>query len=270
MDGRVLRGDRTRAAVLDRAMAMATEAGLDGLSLGQLAEALGVSKSGLFAHWKSKEDLQLATIDHAREVWAERVIMPALSAPRGVRRLWALHQSRVDYYAANTLPGGCFFANANFEFNARPGAVRDRLAEGFTAWMRMLTRLASEAIAEGEMKDVDPEQLDRAGDPDHLLAVAVHPAVADEPHGLAEQVVQVGVVVVDDAGGEPAAQRDGPRGRARVPLLGESVHCGPQDPVAGLFPPHGQGTRRGRTPARRRTGSSRRASSGSRWLGTCG
>jgi AcrR family transcriptional regulator len=159
MDGRVLRGDRTRAAVLDRAMAMATEAGLDGLSLGQLAEALGVSKSGLFAHWKSKEDLQLATIDHARDVWAERVIMPALSAPRGVRRLWALHQSRVDYYAANTLPGGCFFANANFEFNARPGAVRDRLAEGFTAWMSMLTRLTTEAIAEGELTAIDPEQL---------------------------------------------------------------------------------------------------------------
>src|SRR5215475_8307123 len=159
MDGRVLRGDRTRAAVLDRAMAMATEAGLDGLSLGQLAEALGVSKSGLFAHWRSKEELQLATIEHARQVWAERVIVPALTAPRGLRRLWALHQSRVDYYAANTLPGGCFFANANFEFNARPGAVRDDLSAGFTDWIALLTRLATEAIEAGELAGVEPDQL---------------------------------------------------------------------------------------------------------------
>jgi AcrR family transcriptional regulator len=150
-DGRLLRGDRTRAAVLDRAMAMATEAGLNGLSLGQLAEALGVSKSGLFAHWKSKEELQLATIDHATQVWVERVVVPALSAPRGVRRLWALHQSRMDYYAADLLPGGCFFANTQFEFNARPGAVRDRLAEGFTDWMATLVRLAVEAVECGEL-----------------------------------------------------------------------------------------------------------------------
>jgi AcrR family transcriptional regulator len=160
MDGRLLRGDRTRAAVLDRAMAMATEAGLDGLSLGQLAEALGVSKSGLFAHWKSKEELQLATIEHARQIWVERVIAPALIAPRGVRRLWALHQSRMDYYASNMLPGGCFFANTQFEFNARPGTVRDRLAMGFTDWMGLLSRLTTEAIEAGELSaDVDPDQL---------------------------------------------------------------------------------------------------------------
>src|SRR5262249_56556331 len=84
MDGRVLRGDRTRAAVLDRAMAMATEAGLDGLSLGQLAEALGVSKSGLFAHWRSKEERQLATVEDARHGWGARGSGPPLSAPRGV------------------------------------------------------------------------------------------------------------------------------------------------------------------------------------------
>jgi AcrR family transcriptional regulator len=159
-DGRLARGERTRTAVLDRAVALATEAGLDGLSLGQLAEALGVSKSGLFAHWKSKEDLQLATIDHARQQWVDRVIAPALAAPRGVRRLWTLHQSRVDFYAAGTLPGGCFFANTQFEFNARPGPVRDRLALGFADWMATIERLGTEAVELGELAaGTDPRQL---------------------------------------------------------------------------------------------------------------
>jgi AcrR family transcriptional regulator len=159
-DGRVARGDRTRATVLDGAVALATEEGLDGLSLGQLAVTLGVSKSGLFAHWRSKEDLQLATIERAREQWATHVVAPALRRPRGIRRLWALHESRVNFYAAEVLPGGCFFANAEFEFNARPGPVRDRLVEIFEEWMTLLERLVSEAIAVGELKpDVDPRQL---------------------------------------------------------------------------------------------------------------
>jgi AcrR family transcriptional regulator len=159
-DGRLARGDRTRTAVLDRAMALATEAGLDGLSLAQLAETLGVSKSGLFAHWKSKEELQLATIDHARRQWVDRVISPALAAPRGVRRLWAMHQSRMDFYAAGLLPGGCFFANTQFEFNARPGVVRDQLTEGFTHWMALLEHLGTEAVEAGELRpDTDPAQL---------------------------------------------------------------------------------------------------------------
>lgn len=158
-DGRTARGDRTRTVVLDRAVRLATEAGLDGLSLGQLAEALHVSKSGLFAHWRSKEELQLATIDQARSQWQEHVISPALREPRGIRRLWALHQARLDFYAGGLLPGGCFFANAEFEFNARPGVLRDRLAEEFGHWMGLIERLATEAIENGELVAVDPRQL---------------------------------------------------------------------------------------------------------------
>jgi AcrR family transcriptional regulator len=158
-DGRVARGDRTRAVVLDGAVALATEEGLDGLSLGQLAVTLGVSKSGLFAHWRSKEDLQLATIEWAREQWATHVVAPALKRPRGIRRLWALHESRVTFYAAEVLPGGCFFANAEFEFNARPGTVRDRLAEVFAEWMALIERLAREAVEAGELTAVDTHQL---------------------------------------------------------------------------------------------------------------
>jgi AcrR family transcriptional regulator len=148
VDGRLVRGERTRAAVLDQALRLATVAGLDGLSLSQVADALGVSKSGLFAHWRSKEALQLAVIEHARAQWTDEVIRPALAAPRGVRRLWALHDRRLAFYEAAVLPGRCFFANANFEFNVRPGVIRDRLAVQLADWMAFLTRLAGEAAGE--------------------------------------------------------------------------------------------------------------------------
>jgi AcrR family transcriptional regulator len=159
-DGRLVRGERTRNAVLDTAVVLATEAGLDGLSLGQLAVTMGVSKSGLFAHWRSKEELQLATIEHARNQWAEHVIGPALRQPKGVRRLWALHERRMDFYASSVLPGGCFFGKAEFEYNARPGPLRDRLVTSFDDWMMLIERLVNEAVAVGELADsVPPRQL---------------------------------------------------------------------------------------------------------------
>ncbi|WP_433830755.1 TetR/AcrR family transcriptional regulator [Actinoplanes sp. CA-015351] len=156
-DGRLIRGERTRTAVLDQALLLATVNGLDGLSLSQVADALGVSKSGLFAHWRSKEALQLAVIDHARAQWTALVIGPARSAPAGVRRLWAVHDSRLAFYESRVLPGGCFFANAHFEFNARPGVIRDRLAAELRDWMAFLTRTAADAVTLGEVRaDVDP------------------------------------------------------------------------------------------------------------------
>lgn len=151
-DGRLARGERTRTAVLDRALLLATSDGLDGLSLGQLAETLGISKSGLFAHWRSKEALQLAVIDHARAQWTEEVLRPALTAPRGVRRLWAVHDRRLAFYEASLLPGRCFFANAGFEYNARPGVIRDRLADNLTEWIGFLTGLVSQSIALNELR----------------------------------------------------------------------------------------------------------------------
>ncbi|NES16458.1 MULTISPECIES: TetR/AcrR family transcriptional regulator [Micromonospora] len=159
-DGRVARGDRTRTAALDAAVSLATEVGLDGLSLGQLADRLGVSKSGLFAHWRSKEALQLATVERAVAQWQERIVAPALRAPRGVRRLRALHEARIDFYAARVLPGSCFFANTEFEYNARPGPVRDRLAAAFGSWTALLERLVQEAVDLGELPaDLDVAQL---------------------------------------------------------------------------------------------------------------
>jgi AcrR family transcriptional regulator len=159
-DGRLVRGVRTRTAVLDAALLLASERGLDGLSLGQLAERLGVSKSGLFAHWRSKEELQLATVERAREQWIDEIVRPALAAPRGVRRLWALHERRMAFYHSQTLPGDCFFANTEFEYGVRPGVVRDRLAAALREWLDLVERLAAEAVAAGELvATVDPAQL---------------------------------------------------------------------------------------------------------------
>jgi AcrR family transcriptional regulator len=152
VDGRLVRGERTRVAVLDRALRLATSEGLDGLSLSQLADALGISKSGLFAHWRSKESLQLAVIGHARRQWTDDVVKPALAEPRGVRRLWHVHDRRLAFYESGRLPGGCFFANAHFEYNARPGVIRDRLATELNDWMAFLTGLATDAVETGELR----------------------------------------------------------------------------------------------------------------------
>ncbi|MEU8299113.1 TetR/AcrR family transcriptional regulator [Micromonospora sp. NPDC048909] len=179
VDGRLARGERTRNAALDAAVVLATEVGLDGLSLAQLADTLGVSKSGLFAHWRSKEALQLAAIDRAVALWQERIAAPALLAPRGVRRLRALHEARLDFYAARILPGGCFFANTQFEFNARPGPVRDRLAEVYGQWAAFLERLIQQAVDAGELPaDLDIAQL--AYEIDALgMAAAMHSRLLD-------------------------------------------------------------------------------------------
>ncbi|GAA1748519.1 TetR/AcrR family transcriptional regulator [Luedemannella helvata] len=144
--------------MLDAAIELASVEGLGGLSLSQLAQRLPVTKSALFAHWASKEELQLATIEHAREQFANVVVRPALQSPRGVRRLFAVHESRLRFYADGVLPGGCFFANAQYEYDARTGPVRDRLAEVSAEWLATLERLAREAVQLGDLKPgTDPE-----------------------------------------------------------------------------------------------------------------
>jgi AcrR family transcriptional regulator len=159
VDGRLLRGARARTATLDIAVALATESGLDGLSFSQLADRAGVSKSGLFAHWSTKEELQLAAVAHAELRFVEVVVRPALRAPRGIRRLWALQESRLADMASGALPGGCFFANAQFEFTMRPGSVRDALSAALADWHTLLERLITEAIELGELREVHPPQL---------------------------------------------------------------------------------------------------------------
>jgi AcrR family transcriptional regulator len=160
VDGRLLRGERARTTTLDVAVALATETGLDGLTFSQLAERVGISKSGLFAHWTTKEELQLAAVARANHRFTEVVVRPALQAPRGIRRLWALQERRLDDMASGALPGGCFFANAQFEFTMRPGSVRDALSAALAGWHTLLERLITESVELGELRaDVSPGQL---------------------------------------------------------------------------------------------------------------
>jgi AcrR family transcriptional regulator len=145
------KGERTRHAILTRAAELATQEGLEPLSIGRLAEATDMSKSGLFAHFGSKEELQLATVDHAASLFREEVIAPARAAPKGVARVWALCDHMVDYSERQVFPGGCFFACTSAEFNNRPGPVRDRIVEMVGTWLSYLEHAVEQAQQAGEL-----------------------------------------------------------------------------------------------------------------------
>jgi AcrR family transcriptional regulator len=156
----VRKGERTRQAILDVAAALATEEGLEPLSIGRLAEATGMSKSGLFAHFGSKLELQLATVEHAAAVFVAEVIAPAREAPRGLARVWALCDRKTDYSERRVFPGGCFFASTSIEFSNRPGPVRDRIAEMLRSWLSYLQHAVEQAQAAGELDPtVDARQI---------------------------------------------------------------------------------------------------------------
>src|SRR5258708_1985572 len=127
--------ERKKQGILARAVDLASLEGLEGLTIGRLAVDLGMSKSGLFAHFGSKEDLQLAAIEAARERFVEEVFRPALKEPRGYPRLVARSPPLPGYVQRGVFPGGCFFAAASFEFDGRPGPLRDAVAAAMTTWM---------------------------------------------------------------------------------------------------------------------------------------
>ena len=145
------KGQRTRNSILEVAAALATEEGLGSLSIGRLAEATAMSKSGLFAHFGSKEELQLATVDHAAALFVAEVIDPARSAPKGLARIWALCDHMIGYSERQVFPGGCFFAATSFEFNNRPGPVRDRIESMIRSWLSYLEHAVEQAQAAGEL-----------------------------------------------------------------------------------------------------------------------
>ncbi len=157
-DGRRARGQRSREAILAQAVALASVHGLDGLTLGRLAEAAGVSKSGFFAHWRDKEELQLDAIAWAHRQWVDLIVRPALLEPAGLRRLLALHEHRIRFYTDGILPGGCFFFAAQVEYDDRSGPVREAVARALSDWLAFLERLVAEAVALGEL----PEGTDTA------------------------------------------------------------------------------------------------------------
>ncbi|HEU4808888.1 MAG TPA: TetR/AcrR family transcriptional regulator [Homoserinimonas sp.] len=157
-DGRRRRGNASRQAVLDRAVNIASTAGLDGLSIGQLASELGASKSGVIALFGNKLDLQLATIRAARSVFISTVIEPALRVQRGLPRLWAICELWLDYSDARVFEGGCFFRAVSAEAGSKAGPVRDTLAEIDAEWIAFIERAAT--IAQPDLPRLqDVEQL---------------------------------------------------------------------------------------------------------------
>ena len=153
-------GERSRSAILDEAAKLATIEGIDGLSISRLADAVGMSKSGLFAHFGSKEELQLATIDAASAVFTTQVTEPAALAPTGLERLRAMVEGFLHYLEVDTFPGGCFFASALAEVDMRHGAVRDRVVAFLGDWVGLLEAAVRDAQAEGAIDaGEDPEQL---------------------------------------------------------------------------------------------------------------
>jgi len=159
-DGRVRRGDETRRAVLRRAVDLASVEGLDGVTIGRLAQELAISKSGLFAHFGSKEELQLSVIRAARAIFATAVVGPALQTPPGLARVRALMEAWLAYSRGRQFPGGCFFSRATHEYAARPGPVRDALAEIDREWLTLIARTVAEARELGEVRpEVDPDQV---------------------------------------------------------------------------------------------------------------
>ncbi len=160
MPSQTSRGRATKQGVLEVATAIASVEGLEGLTLGRLAANLAMSKSGLFAHFGSKEELQLATIEHARQVYIDQVILPGLAHSPGIGTLFGLCDRYVALMERRVFPGGCFFAAAMAEFDARPGVVRDTIAAAQRQWLDMLEGAVRDGIGAGELVgSSDPIQL---------------------------------------------------------------------------------------------------------------
>jgi len=150
-DGRRARGDRSRRAVLERSVQMASREGLEGLTIGALAAELGVHKSNVFALFGSKQELQLATLASAREMLVELVIRPGLRQPAGLARLEAIGEAWCDYLGADVFAGGCFLCAASAEMDGRPGRVRDALEAVMREWLAVLAANIEAAVAAKEL-----------------------------------------------------------------------------------------------------------------------
>src|ERR1700730_8253191 len=157
---RLLRGARTRQAILSHASRLASADGLEAVSLQRLAGDLGISKSGLFAHFGSKEEMQLATVEEAARIFTDEVLRPGLLPPAGIERIWALCEAFLSYIERDVFPGGCFFEAALAEFDSRPGPVRDLIVERKDYWSASLVRAVREAQAAGDVRlEVDADQV---------------------------------------------------------------------------------------------------------------
>src|SRR5215467_10085172 len=148
---RAAKAMRTRQEILALAADLASAEGLEGLTIGRLAAELRMSKTGIFAHFGSKEELQLATVNRAKEVFLQQVVKPAWAKPRGLMRLQALLTSWLEYVEHSVFRGGCFFAAASLEFDSRPGPVRDHVAALTKAWMNAMRNEITHAKVQKEI-----------------------------------------------------------------------------------------------------------------------
>ncbi len=197
-------GERTRGAILRAAASLATLDGLEGLSIGNLAAATGMSKSGLYAHFGSKQELQLATVEEAGRILDEEVAQPALAAPPGLAQLVAVCDAFFDYLQRRVFPGGCFFAAAALALGTRPGPVKERVAALQSGFAALIRGFAATAI--------DQHELPAREDPDRLafelhgimLAADTNFVLHDDPAvlNLARQIVHQRLGV--DDGGDAA------------------------------------------------------------------
>jgi AcrR family transcriptional regulator len=152
----VSKGEETRQAILARAFELAAIAGVTGLTIGRLAEETGLSKSGLFAHFGSKEALEVAVVEEASRQFVQAVMVPALRQPRGEPRLRELFDRWLEW---GQRPGGCFFVGVSAELDDRPGPARDALVRALKDWVDELAKAVRIAINEGHLRsDVDPDQ----------------------------------------------------------------------------------------------------------------
>lgn len=170
-DGRRIRGARTRGRVAQRAAELASVNGLSGLSLGQLADDLELSKSGVAALYGTKQKLQLAAIETARDIFIRNVVAPSAGLPHGLARLRAMVEAWLRYVTEPVFPGGCFMVATAAEFDSRPGPVRDALAQLRRDWLALLVTEIEQAQADGHLEEVSAAHL--AFEIDAVLAAAI-------------------------------------------------------------------------------------------------
>ena len=153
------KGEQTRAAILDAALDLASRDGLEGLTIGLIAERMQMSKSGVFAHFGSREDLQIAVVQEYHRRFEEEVFLPSLKQPRGLPRLSAMYAGWVKRHTRE-IDSGCMYISGAVEYDDRPGPIRDELLSMVMAWQKALLRAARQAIREGHLlDDTDAEQL---------------------------------------------------------------------------------------------------------------
>lgn len=153
------KGERTREAILEQAADLASLVGLHGLTIGTLARHTGMSKSGLFQHFGSKEQLQVETLRAGVDRFIEQVVRPALQTPRGTARVRALFEAWLEWAASQGLPGGCLFVAASIELDDQPGPARDYLVDHQTKWLDLIASTAEKAVAAADFRrDLDAHQ----------------------------------------------------------------------------------------------------------------